>query len=271
MKRLRPLLVGTLVFLVVASNAVAGTVIELYTETFGDQKLSGSATVYLEEKRMRIDSTEGGGNVTVIYNALGEENPFYWLIDHEEGSYIEIQKDDLVAVRARVEETMKEARKQIEGMPPDQKKQVEKMLADRMGYTAFFEEKTQYEKVSSGAKVGQWECTHYQGFREGVKIEEVWAADLGELGIDPEDLKAFEEMANLFKTVGQNLPAFFRFGGDKSEDNTTFPGFPVMAVSYEGGDRKEKSEIKGLRHEKLSAGLFALPEGLEKKEIQLGP
>lgn len=254
-----------LVWVCLASHASAGTVVSLETVMFKTPSGSGTATVYLEEKRMRIDSTEGGGDITVIYNGEGRENPYYWIIDNRAGSYVEIREDELRQAAALATQALGQARRELADRPPAERKEMERTYAERMGYAGFLEDETQYKKISSGIKVGQWKCDHYQGFREGEKIEEVWAAGLGELGIDPKDLNALEELANLFKTVGQSLPAFFRFGGDKSDSENTFPGFPVMVVSYDRGDRAEKSTLTGVKQQKLEATLFDLPEGLTRR------
>ena len=178
---------------------------------------------------------------------------------------MEIREDELRTAASVAADAMEIARKGLEGVPPNERKEMERVYAERMGYTGFLEDETNYEKVSTGIKIGQWKCAHYQGFREGEKIEEVWAAGLDVLGIRPEDLNALEELANLFRTVGQALPAFFRFGGDKQDTEHTFPGFPVMVVSYDRGQRAEKSMVKKIERRKFDSNLFDLPEGLTKR------
>jgi hypothetical protein len=273
MKRdfLTPIIVTVLVSLCLVPNAVAGTVIQLDTDMFGQISQSGSAIIYLDGRRMRIDSSEGGGDVTVIYNGEDLENPFYWMINNTDSSYVEISRDELLEAKAVAEDAMNRAKDELEDLPPEQRAQMKKALADRVGYTDFLGDETEYEKVSSGIKVGGWRCNHYQGFRDGEKIEDVWAADLEELGIDPKDLVALEELADLFQTVGRNLPALFRFGGENHEVDKTFPGFPVVVVSYIEGERQEKSTIKEVKQRKLDRALFKRPEGLTKRNMQLRP
>jgi hypothetical protein len=266
-----PIIAAVLSFLCLVSSAVAGTVIQLDTEMFGQTAMSGSAIIYLDGRRMRIDSSEGGGDVTVIYDGQDQENPFYWLINNADSSYVEIRRDELLEAKAVAEDVLNRAKGELEGLPPEQRAQMEKALADRVGYTGFLGDETEYEKVSSGIRVGGWRCNHYQGFRGGEKIEEVWAADLEELGIDPKDLVALQELADLFQTVGQNLPALCRFGGENREVDKTFPGFPVVVVSYEDGARQEKSTIREIKQQKLDRTLFKRPEGLTKRDMQLRP
>jgi len=250
--------------------AHAGSIISLETITFGNSALNGTATVYLEKDRMRIDSTEGGGDVTVIYNGSGQDNPFYWLIDNHRQTYIQIREEELIEATRVMENAMDAARAEIEKAPPDQRPRLEQIYAERIGYTGFLADETEYREVSKGIKIGEWKCAHYQGYRSETKIEEVWAAELAELGIEPEDLSGLTELADLFRTVGQTLPAFFRFGGDETDVSETFPGFPVVVVTYKDGERAEKSTIKTVEQKLLEASLFELPEGLTQQDSPLG-
>lgn len=260
----------TAICVLAVSVAYAGSVISLETITYGNSALNGTATVYLEKDRMRIDSTEGGGDVTVIYNGAGQDNPFYWLVDNRRQTYIEIRQEELVAATRAMEDAMDVARLEIDKAPPEQRPRLEQLYADRIGYAGFFADQTEYREVSKGIRIGDWKCAHYQGYREEVKIEEVWAAELEELGIVPEDLSGLKQLADLFRTVGQTLPAFFRFGGETTDVSETFPGFPVVVVTYKDGERAEKSTIEAVHQKSLDSSLFDLPEGLTRQESPLG-
>lgn len=262
---------GPLVCLGLMSDALAGTVVHLNSEMFGRRPVSGQATIYLEANRLRIDSNEGESYLSVIYTAGGAQGAYYWLIDFNDSSYVEVRKTDLVEARKKIDEAMENTKRKLEEMPPDERKQAEKMLAEQTGFGALFKSDVEYKKISSGATVKRWKCDHYQGFRDGEKTEEVWAADLKQLGIEAKDLNALKEMADLFETIGQSLPAFFRFGGDKSQGKKTYPGFAVLMISYEEGERKERWEITDVQREAFAAGRFNLPKGLEKKEAPLAP
>ena len=59
-----PIIASVLACVCLASTAMAGTIIQLDTEMFGQASMSGTAIIYLDGNRMRIDSKEGGGDVT---------------------------------------------------------------------------------------------------------------------------------------------------------------------------------------------------------------
>lgn len=263
MKRLS-LLIFLVVFVGSATSGVwAGTVIRLRTEFVLEPSKNGTATIYLDKNRMRIDSTEGGAAVRVIYVSEKKE-PFYWLIDMEDSTYVKVRREDLLLAQEQVREAKEAAKSELKDLPPEQRREMEQLLTRRMGLGAFSETKTEYTKVATGTRVGQWNCDHYQGTRDGDKVEDVWAADYQQLGINDDDLKALQEMASLFESVGQDLPAFFRFGAYDEQDKTYFVGFPIMIVSYEAGTHREKSEVFEVTNERLAAAIFQLPAGVKE-------
>jgi hypothetical protein len=254
---------------VLPGSALAGNVIELKTEVFGRKSPRGTAIVYLDGDRVRIDSNAGAGDVTVIYNRQAGDSGTFWLIDNESRVYTEIAREDMLQAKAEMQAAIATAKQELEQMPPDQRKAATRMFAERVG-GALMDEDITYTQVSSGIEVDRWTCDHYEGTQDGEKVQEVWAATLNELGISAEDLRSLADIADLFMTVGQPLPAFFRMGGDAPGGAGRFPGFPVMMVSYSNGQRNEKSEVADVRKEKLAATLFELPDSLTERKVPIG-
>ena len=247
------------------TTARAGIVIVTDTESFTAPEKSGRATVYLEKNRMRIDSTEGGGDVTVIYTAV--EEPLYWIIDRKTNSYVELDKEDMAHMKKDVDAAISEFERRYELAPPDQQEYMRKIFEAKMGRPFRSDTKTKYEKVSAGVKVSDWMCSQYAGYRDGKKHEEVWSADWKDLGITPADVTIFGEMASLFDAVGQSMPAFFQFALPSKSEGDELSGFPVLVVTYDGDQRLEKSQIQEVRHEDFQSQLFELPEGLTEESI----
>jgi hypothetical protein len=254
-------------FLIVAAgHAPAATVLVVDTESYVGTSKGGTATLYLDDTRMRIDSNEGGNEFTIIYHAAAEP-PKYWIIDRRANSYYEFDRSAMLKTRRDLEESIKVMRRQLKSMPPAQREQMERTMKQNMTRMGFGDTRIEYSPVSRGVKVNDWRCTHYQGDREGAKVEEVWAASPSEIGISKADLRVLGEMAELFESTGQDMPAFFSFKREGREDDSTYDGFPVIVVSYENGKRHEKSQIKEVRKEKLPADFFALPDGLTRQSV----
>lgn len=243
------------------AGAGAGTVIVVDTESFTRPEQSGTATLYIGKGRMRIDSTEGGGESSVIYLTDGE--PRFYMIDRGAGTYTEITKADMDRIQRDVDFAVRQYERQIENAPPAQQQHMREVFEQRMGRKFGSEGRSEYQRVSSGVKVGEWTCTQYQGFRGDVKNEEVWAAHWNELGIQRDDFAVFSDLAELLSGVGQGTPAFFQFALDEGER-----GFPVLVVSYVDGKRSEKSRVVEVRNERFDTQLFEIPEGLTKQDTQ---
>lgn len=267
--KLRTLIAGALVAAIIPATVFAGSVIVLSTEKIRGKSPAGTAVLYLDKERIRIDSNEGSDDVTVIYNQGSDDDGVFWLIDNRGRVYTEITREDMLAAKAEMDVALDMAEQELEELPPDQRKQAARVFAERVGLGSFMAGDITYTEVSSGIEIGGWMCNHYEGIQDGEKVQEVWAASFDELGISAADLRGLADIADLFTTVGQPLPPFFRMGGDDPTGVGRFPGFPVMIVSYTDGVRDEKSEVAEVRTEKLAAKLFALPDSLTERSTQI--
>ena len=166
----------------------------------------------------------------------------------------------------QIEESMKAVKKQMETMPPERRAQVEKAYLKQLGIMGQGGQMMQYKEVAKGAKVGKWSTTQYTGYLGEEKVEEVWAATWQALGAPREDFKAVIQMAEMFSSAGQRMPAYFQFGRVQGTDK-----FPVVVLTYEGGQQKERSEVQSVIQKTLKSSLFDLPKGLTKIEAERPP
>jgi hypothetical protein len=252
------------VALMLPFDADAATVVVLETQSYENREGGGTATIYVEEDRLRIDSNEGGRNVTIIYRRQ-EDKPVYWIIDTAARTYYELDRETIIKTRRDMEESIEQMRKQLSGMPAAERERMERTMRRNMERMGFAREPITYTSVSRGVRVGDWECNHYQGEREGKKVEEVWAADPADMGIGREKVEVFGEMADLFEGTGQDMPAFFSFAREGREAPATYEGFPVVVVSYDAGKRREMSQVIEVREEALEKTFFSLPGGLRRQ------
>lgn len=243
---------------------LAGVVIVVDSEILTPKGAAGTATVYLDGKRLRIDSTEGGGDYTVLYRKDDNDQPGYWLIDRRESTYVEVSYEDMQRTRAQVEKSRQAVGRQIKNLTPERRRQMQALYERPLEELAQDPAPPEYKRVATGIPLGKWSCDQYEGYRDGKKVEEVWAVGWAVLGIKRSDLAIFGEMAEMFEGIGQKLPAFFSFA---KEDVTGVEDFPVMVVAYQNGVPAEKSRLREVRRERIDPQLFELPEGLTKQSI----
>lgn len=188
-----------------------------------------------------------------------------WFINVEEKTYLEITKQDLEAIRAKMENAMKMYEEQMKNMPPEQREMMAAMMKDKMPEKA---PEISYKKTASGEKVNQWVCDKYEGYAEGKKHMDIWTADWKRLGLDPDDFKVMQEMGEFFKElVKGRAPFFFKVGTDNGDDGQFFSGLPIKTIVYSENQTTHTTEIMEMKEQEFAPSLFELPEGFKKEEL----
>jgi hypothetical protein len=255
------------VFLMLVSSLEAGVTISS-THTAAarpDDKMVNKT--YIDSDRLRLESQALGGNQIVIFR---QDKGLFWMIDPKAATYMEITKEDLQKMKAKLDEAKTMMDEQMKGLPPEQKQMMEKMMKGRMPMMqqAAGASKATYKKVASGEKVNQWVCAKYAGYRDDQKVKEVWTTDWKSLGLTPETFKLMKDLSEFFEGFAKDLASSFdKIGSEEWEKEQGYTGIPVKTLSYADGQLRSTTEVTEVRQEKLAASLFELPTGLTKKEM----
>jgi hypothetical protein len=247
-----------------AAGAVrAGTVVEVKTVYFDEKKTDETATIYLDRDRVRFDASEGGRRVILIARRNAKGEPVCWVIDNDKQAYVEIDRKGVAEVRSQMESARLMFEQQIANAPPESRERVRQALEAQYGALMKKRPVVEFKKLATGVTIRKWRCTQYESYVDGAKFEDVWAASEKDLGIAASELEVLSEMGELFSGMSAKTNAFFQVG--KAVGG--YAGFPVVVVEYRGAEKHEKSEVTGVRQEKLDPALFDLPEGLAKQEL----
>jgi hypothetical protein len=251
--------VVTVVFLLSVSIN-AGVIIKM-AETSEKIESSMQSTLYIEKDRLRMEAKGEDQNHIVIFR--GDKNVF-WSINPDEKSYFEMTQADIQKMKGQMEKARQQMMEQMKNMPAEQRKMMEEMMPSNMRTTETV--KTTYTKKSSGIKVGKWSCTHFEGFKNGVKSDEIWVADWGQIGLTKSDLGVLQKMGAFFKALSQETDEFFEFGTDEWEKQIGMSGAPMRSINYFKGQKSSQTEVKDVIKQNLNAALFDLPAGYSKEE-----
>jgi hypothetical protein len=244
-----------------ASTGFAGTVLVVQTESFATGVTGGAATVYLDGERLRIESREGGGDFVVIFRQDNEDLQ-YWIIDNARKTYVELSEAEIATIRRQVRVQREQFKKQLDSLLPEQQVELRAAYPDRLRQLGL-DAPTEYTLVSRGIQLDGRSCDYYTAAQEQSKVEDVWVAGWKSLGFDRSEMSALGGLADLVKSMGQNVPAFYFFAGQDSPPQIN--GFPVMVVRYSEGTRVEATKIVEVRQETFTGQLFELPDGLTKQ------
>jgi hypothetical protein len=251
----------TIAMLAASSAYARQGIVMVMNETNGGQ--TSQNRMQLDRTRVRTDIRDQGRVMTVTFDG---NTKVMRMIDTPNKSYTEITQQDVQQIGGMMAQMME----QMKNMPAEQRQMMEQMMRGRggagmPGMTPAPAPIT-YKKTGS-ARVGQWDCTTYEGFRGAEKVAEVCAAE-GSLGLSAADFQVMQQLADFVKSMApQNLEQLAMYGTAESQG---FAGFPVRRVTFQNGRAQSTSELSELRREAIPDSAFAVPSGFRKQSVTLG-
>jgi hypothetical protein len=252
------------VFALAAGGATAGTVITL------DQSVNGGParqqTLELTSDKVKITSPEN----QMIFR--GDQNKV-WIVRPEDKGYVELTPEGMSQMKAHMDQRMAEMQQRMASMPPEQRKQIEAMMASRgMGPSApSTPPQITYEKAGEPKKIGGYTCTPFHVTMPGAPESEFCMAALSDLGLTRDDMQAFvgfgKFMSQMGGTGAQRSP-MAQLDFDSIKKQIGFEGFPVQtSFGAPGGQRTVQTTLKSIKHEDPPAGTFDLPAGYTREDM----
>lgn len=220
--------------------------------------------IQIESNRMRAETTGARGEKQIVI--FDGARQVLLLIDDQNKSYTELTKADADALGAQMSDAMAQIKKQLEGMPPEQRAQIEAMMKGRMGGAGGGLPKTTYKRTGTDT-AGKWTCTKYEGYEGETKTSEVCTVDPKALGLTEADFAVTKQFVEFFKRV---VPAMasqaFAIG---TVEDQGFAGVPVKRSSTVMG-RQVTSEITEVSRKTFADSSYAPPAGYQKRPFAGG-
>ena len=242
--------------------AADGVLISEKSTTGGN---SETHQIQIDKTRMRVETGgPSGEKQAFIFDSTKQ---VMWIVNYDKKTYSEMTKADVDKLGGQMSDAMAKMQQQMASLPPEQRAQMEKMMAGRgMPGAGAPAAKTEYKKTGSG-QVGKWTCDKYEGTLNGQKTSELCTVQPQALGLTPADFDVALQLQSFFAKI---IPAgrsedMFRFG--KAEDQG-FSGVPVRRESF--GPRPTVSEITDVKRESIPDSVFALPAGFQKEASPFG-
>jgi hypothetical protein len=251
------------VFALAAGGAEAGTVITL------DQSVNGGPamqqTIDLATDKVKMTSPQN----QMIYR--GDQNKV-WIVRPEDKAYVELTPEGMSQMKAQMEQRMAQMQQRMASLPPEQRKQMEAMLAARglgPGASSASPQIT-YEKAGDPRKVAGYTCTPYHVTMTGAPASEFCMASLSDLGLTRDDMKAFvgfgKFMSQMGGTGAQRSP-MAQLDFDAIKKQIGFDAFPVQTTfKAPAGQHTIQTTLKSIKHEDQPAATFELPAGYIRQD-----
>lgn len=255
-----------------ALPALANPGITIVTEST-DARGTTTATMQLDGDHLRVDS-EGkpgphgaGGPHTAIFDAGAHK---FYVLQPERKAYIEMSPEKIGEMRGAADAQMAAARAQMEAqmknMPPEQRKQVEAMMARRgaPGGAAPALPDLSFAATGQHGKFNGIACDMYNVTNAGKMFEIDCIAPWGSLGLTKADFAVFQKFAEAFAaTMGS--PAASAAGTHQQLHR--YPGFPIVRTRTAGDGSKREETVKSIKKGSIDSAVFAIPAGYQKADI----
>ncbi len=239
-----------------AAPAFAGVSLSMELTT---DKSTITTTMSVEGEKARVE--DGEGKMITLFD--GATRTLRVLMPREK-RYQEITAEDLKRFKAMLDNAAPMMKAAMEHMPPEQRKQMEAVMAkapppDKMAEAA----KTpwKFEKTGKKTKIGEFDCEVYAGTKGDAKAD-LCAASWSATKINKDDVKALAALSNFLQEGFGQVQAQSQ-GGVESEFSQ-FPGLPVRMVTTKADGSKTTSLLKSVKKGALDKATFELPAGYEK-------
>jgi hypothetical protein len=237
------------------TSAFAQGILIVQKETRGSQ--SETNLTQIDKNFMRVESKQGTDQAAFVFDGPGQAMR---LINISKKSYTEITKADL----AQMSGMMAQMQQQLAALPPEQRRQVEQMMQGRGIPGAAAVAKVEYRQAGTD-KVGQWNCTKYEGFSGREKTSEVCTVDPKVLNVTAADLEIAKQLGEFMKTMVPDNAMPMLENGTVADQG--FSGFPIRRAAFSNGTVQSVSEITEVRRATFPASTFEVPAGFRKEAM----
>ena len=258
-------------------SALAGVVVTA-TQTKLDTKQVSSSTAYIDADRLKIVSPD----YIVIFR--GDLNRL-WSIDAQKRTYTEMTAEtmqqmagQMAGASAQLAAAMAQMQAQLSKLPPEQRAQMEAMMAGRGGFGGLAggrggapaAPQVSFIRAGGSKTVASWTCDQYRKTVNGQQEEDLCLARITAVGLGAADFQVFERFSTFMSPL-MTSPMMPKndiiMGWNDMNKAVGFPAAPLETVTYAGGKPDRQMTVNKMERTAIPAGTYELPAGLTKQEI----
>jgi hypothetical protein len=244
--------------LLMAVTASAGVRIETTTRDIKTQAVDGGPQIVLvQDGKVRMNNPKNANGVIL-------KNSMFYVLDDQRKTYTEIDKATMQKTAEQAGAAMKQMQEQMKNMPPEQRAQMEKMMAGMPGMSG---KKDLYEAKDTGRNdtAEGRKCRIWNVLKNGTVQEEMCVVPFTSFSGKEDFQKAFKQLAEAFEGMAANLPG----AGDSIKARNSVNGYPVRVRYFDeaGKPRGMETVLTKWAEESLPASTFEIPAGYKKNEL----
>jgi Domain of unknown function (DUF4412) len=241
-------------------SAVAGVYIEMVERDIAENKTEPAQKVYIQDGNGRFVGADGNASIV--------KGDTMYVVDDQEKTFVVFDKATMEKLAVQINAAMEKMKEQLSKLPPEQRAQVEQMMAAQMPGLDGKEYVVEAVDTGKSDKVDSRACRVWDVKRNDVLDEQLCVVPYSALP-GKENLPAvFAKFAKLFEEMAKSVPMLT--GMMTSEFNTMIRvnGFPVRTRPYDDGKLGTTEQlVKVWREEALPASMFEIPAGYTQKQM----
>jgi hypothetical protein len=255
------------IVLLAASTASAGAYVEMAQKDFDDASAKPKTNkLWADGGKLRLDMEEGKNSVIF-------KNQTMYAIDHANKRVSVIDKQTMEQVGAQMKQAQAQMQDRLALMPPEQRAQVEKMMAQHGGMGAMGNapqpERT-FKPTSRTEQVAGKPCAVWEVSENGAKVEEMCVAPMNTVNGGSEVLAALKDLGKMVESISQQMGGGLRDRMAQSwRELDQVKGFPVLTRDFENGKAKREQRLVTSRTEPVPAASFDPPSGYKTEKPQM--
>lgn len=257
-------------------SALAGVVVTS-TQTDLDTKKVETSTAYVDSDRMKFVDRD---NIMIFRGDLNR----VWMIEPQKRSYMEWTPEtmqqmagQMAGANAQMAAAMAQMQAQMAKLPPEQRAQMEAMMAGRGGLAGLAggrgaapaAPQVSYIRAGGSKTVAGWPCDQYRKTVNGQQEADMCIARITATGFSNADFQVFERfstfMAPLMSQPG--VPKNDIMNWNDMSKAVGFQAVPLDTVTYVGGKPEHQQTVNKAERAAIPASTYELPSGLTKQDI----
>ncbi len=252
-------IITTLAMLIIVMNVAFSDVkLEFKNYEKGNEEESEINTAIFTPEKLKIESNNKNGKVTVIYNAPKEK---IIIIMDEEKSYMVMSKELMANLSKQMEGAMAQMKQQLANLPEAQRKQMEKMMSSQMGTVD-----VEYTLTNTGEKkkINQWNTTKYNLKANDELKSEIWATPYQTMGIDESEMAVMKSFSGFMNNMLKSVPMAQKDPFSAVYDE--LKGIPVKTINVTDNT---VSELVSVKDYTATESDFSVPSDYTEKKLPI--
>jgi hypothetical protein len=244
-----------------AGAASAGVYVELVNHDIPGNTTELAQKMYVEGGNGRFVDVEG--RATII-----KGNTMY-IVDDSDQTYIVFDKATMEQLAKQISAAMGRMKEQLAKMPPEQRAQIEQMMAKTPGMGGE-DQKWEVEAVDSGKsdKVDGRACRVWDVKRNGELDDQLCVVPFSQLPGKENFQAVFANFAKVFEEMAKSVPMLSGVMSNEFTAQAKVNGFPVRSRAYENGKLGDEEQlVKIWREEAVPPAMFEIPAGYKPKKM----